>query len=79
MSNQDGLLDDVISNLMDQIDNLKSEEKMLQEKASANSMDFGPASCVAFGDKITANDAARGIFKTALAFMLNYNHVCDND
>jgi len=37
-------------------------------------MDFGPASCVAFGDSITANDAAKALFKTGMAYMLNYNH-----
>jgi len=37
-------------------------------------MDFGPASCVALGDKITGTDEAKALFKTAQAFMLNYNH-----
>ena len=37
-------------------------------------MDFGPASCVAFGDSITGNDEAKKLFKTGMAYMLNYNH-----
>jgi hypothetical protein len=35
---------------------------------------FGPASCVALGDKITGTPEAKAIFKTGLGYMLNYNH-----
>lgn len=38
-------------------------------------LDFGPAACVAFGDRITGTPEAKALFKTGLGYMLNYNHV----